>query len=79
MTSVADITPSRSGRGFALPKLAAFFAPNSYLHTHFNFLLREINPALSLNALMAQVVAHPLADVFDQDLECKTFLKRRRS
>lgn len=57
MTSVADITPSRSGRGFALPKLAAFFAPNSYLHTHFNFLLREINPALSLNALMAQVVA----------------------
>lgn len=57
MNSVTAISPSRSGSGFALPKLATFFAPNSYLHTHFNFLLREINPALSLNALMAQVVA----------------------
>jgi ferredoxin-NADP reductase len=57
MNSAANISPSRSGRGFALSKLGAFFAPNSYLHTHFNFLLREINPALSLNALMAQVVA----------------------
>lgn len=69
--SVANITPSGGGRGFVSPKLAAFFAPNSYLHTHFNFLLREINPALSLNALMAQVVA-----VIPENADTHTYVLR---